>query len=159
MAVEHVAVRILAQLDGFSKAVEAKLMTIHARVHRLDLEMRLIEAKLASIDQQQPSVAAAAPAAHTAHAAAGTAAHAAAAPFADAAAPPPTAPPPEPEPAPAELRAADDPRLAKYLKMLRVGVGLPQVASKVAQEMPGIDASFLEDPSGPSPLPPLEAEE
>ena len=155
--VNHCIVNLAQSVNQFATKCDHKLLKLHARLKRLDREVKLIEFKIHHLtsqtnnhdndkafshdhdtshnqQQQQPQVELT---------------------TRDADEIEPLALPQQecaPEVDAASVKAKDDPRLEKYLKMLRVGVGMPQVMSKLQMEMPGVDASFLENPEVPSPL-------
>ncbi|RVE56648.1 hypothetical protein OJAV_G00223450 [Oryzias javanicus] len=140
-------------LNRFSTVCEEKLANISLRIQQIDTTLCILEAKLASIPgleevtvdglNQQQSVQTNGPApTRTDESSAGAV--------------PPSVPqePQEEAPEPkaeAEnvLTVAKDPRYARYLKMVQVGVPVMAIRNKMIME--GLDPSLLDTPDAPVP--------
>lgn len=150
-------------LNRFAYLCEKKLTDVDRNIQRLEITMNILEQKLASIpglegiqgapaqQQQQAQTQVAAPTA------------AAAAPTTQAPANIPTPPPPPGAavPAPVPVAAApavvassasdgvtnqNDPRFARFFKMLKIGVPAAQIRQKMMFE--GVDPDILDNPDG-----------
>nr|XP_019947783.1 PREDICTED: WASH complex subunit CCDC53 [Paralichthys olivaceus] len=149
-------------LNRFSTVCEEKLANISLRIQQIETTLCILEAKLSSIpgleevtidgiSQQQQTAQANGPTAASQSQAGGPPAE--------------TLPPPEPtqtvrEAAPmqktdAEVAAenvmtvAKDPRYARYLKMVQVGVPVMAIRNKMVLE--GLDSNLLDTPDAPVP--------
>ncbi|XP_053271124.1 WASH complex subunit 3 [Pleuronectes platessa] len=152
-------------LNRFSTVCEEKLANISLRIQQIETTLSILEAKLSSIPgledvtiegigqqpPQQPTVQANGPTAATQSQASGPPAE--------------TLPPPQPtqtvqEAAPTQkpvpeaaaenvLTVAKDPRYARYLKMVQVGVPVMAIRNKMVLE--GLDSSLLDTPDAPVP--------
>lgn len=159
-------------LNHFSTLAEEKLQKVFHDVNRIETTLVLLESRLHRLEGFDDMAAAPVTNSALTHgpgAAGGGAASAAPAPAAPAAAalpavaaggaaaaaPPPEAaapPPPPPPPAPVVVKVKDDPVLAPYFRMLKIGAVPAQVKMKMAAEGRA-DPSLLDlDPESPSPL-------
>ena len=166
MQSNHLVLETVEMVNAFGLKCEEKLLRLHQKMQRLEVDVRLLETKLNSIPGLEASAA-------PPPAAAAGAASASAEPAAAAAAPPPAdgggalvardgdAPPPPiaaaasaadapAEPAAPQPMIKDDPRFVKFFKMLAYGVPLPVVQGKWKEET-GLDPALLSDPTGPAP--------
>lgn len=160
------------QLNVFAARCEEKLATMHHKMLRLETGVKLLESKLNSLpgggaDAQASVAVPAAPpppgaaepsAAPDTAAASDSAAAVPAAPALPATPATPVTPAPAAEPVaeppaePAEplRKIKDDPRFAKYFKMVNFGVPKPVVILKFKQET-GADPALLDTPDAPAP--------
>ena len=146
----HVVASTVEQLNAFGGAAERKLLELHEKMGRLEVEVRLLEFKLGTIDGSDASAPAAQPPAQPAQepaAGAAGAADPAAGDAADAAAPPASAPAAE---EPAQPRVKDDPRCAKFFKMVGYGVPIAMIRDQFRTET-GLDPDLLDTPDAPAP--------
>ncbi|XP_058482259.1 WASH complex subunit 3 [Solea solea] len=160
-------------LNRFSTVCEEKLSNVSLRIQQIETTLCILEAKLSSIpgledvtidgihQQQSARVNGATTADHTPRAAPPAGAlqspqTAAAEPAAEAAAE--AAAEPAAEPAPAHkteaaaenvMTVAKDPRYARYLKMVQVGVPVMAIRNKMVLE--ALDPNLLETPDAPVP--------
>lgn len=162
-------------LNHFSTLAEEKLQKVFHDVNRIETTLVLLESRLHRLEGFDDMAAAPVtnsalqhgPGAGTAGGGAGSAA--AAPPAAPAAAalpavaagtaapagPPPAvpeAPAPPPPPAPVVVKVKDDPVLAPYFRMLKIGAVAAQVKMKMAAEGRADPALLDLDPEAPSPL-------
>ncbi|KAM3587632.1 uncharacterized protein V6R79_010687 [Siganus canaliculatus] len=144
-------------LNRFSTVCEEKLSNISLRIQQIETTLCILEAKLSSIpgledvtvdglSQQQPAQTNGPSTANQSQAGG-----------------PPAGPPPEPSPAAPEpaaapkaeaaaenvLTVAKDPRYARYLKMVQVGVPVMAIRNKMV--MDGLDPNMLDTPDAPVP--------
>ncbi|XP_034433984.1 WASH complex subunit 3 isoform X2 [Hippoglossus hippoglossus] len=147
-------------LNRFSTVCEEKLANISLRIQQIETTLSILEAKLSSIpgledvtiegigQPQQPTAQANGPTAATQSQAG--------APPAEMLPPPQTVQ----EAAPTQkadveaaaenvLTVAKDPRYARYLKMVQVGVPVMAIRNKMVQE--GLDSNLLDTPDAPVP--------
>ncbi|XP_051974812.1 WASH complex subunit 3 [Xyrauchen texanus] len=140
-------------LNRFSTVCEEKLATVSLRIQQIETTLSILEAKLASIpgleevtvDAVRPSAETNGPAVDVSHATVSTGPSPEAIPQAQGA---PLEPKAE---APLEnmMTVAKDPRYARYLKMVQVGVPVMAIKNKMVME--GLDPSLLETPDAPVP--------
>lgn len=141
-------------LNRFVYVCEQKLQHVHRHIQRLEITMNILECKLSSIPGLE-NVPASAP----------TAVDQQAGPSQEGSqAPPPPPPPPdasmgsgipgpedegsaEPPPPPAGPTIKDDPRYAKYFKMLNMRI--PAAAIRQKMMMEGVDPNILDNPDAP----------
>ena len=166
MQSNHLVLETVEMVNAFGLKCEEKLLRLHQKMQRLEVDVRLLETKLNSI----PGLESAAPPPAAGGASASASGDPAAAP------PAPTgggaivpaeggggggggdAPPPAAaaaadapaEPAAPQPMIKDDPRFVKFFKMLAYGVPLPVVQGKWKEET-GLDPALLSDPTGPAP--------
>ncbi|XP_063073929.1 WASH complex subunit 3 [Engraulis encrasicolus] len=151
-------------LNRFSTVCEEKLATISLRIQQIETTLSILEAKLSSIPgledvkvegvSDRLSAEANGPVAPASQTVAPT----------PAPAPAPAAAAPEPPHQPAEaasepktesanesnvMTVAKDPRYARYLKMVQVGV--PVMAIKNKMVLDGLDPNLLDNPNAPVP--------
>ncbi|XP_024144163.1 WASH complex subunit 3 [Oryzias melastigma] len=143
-------------LNRFSTVCEEKLANISLRIQQIDTTLCILEAKLASIPgleevtvdglNQQQSVQTNGPAPTSQNQTDGSSAGAA----------PPSVPQEPQEEAPEQkaeaenvLTVAKDPRYARYLKMVQVGVPVMAIRNKMILE--GLDPNLLDTPDAPVP--------
>mmetsp|Transcript_22716 Transcript_22716/g.25284 ORF Transcript_22716/g.25284 Transcript_22716/m.25284 type:complete len:215 (+) Transcript_22716:58-702(+) len=141
-------------LNRFSNICEQKLNKVGRKIQRLEITVALLEAKLASIGDIEGVAAATTEAPPAAPAAPGAEQNGEAPTDPDV----PTGDIPLPPPMEGEGDAPggdeggvtweDDPRYTKFFKMLKMGVPLAHVQSKMMME--GYDPSNLENPKGKS---------
>ena len=162
LVVNQILSQSAEQLNAFAATCEDKLIAMHHKMQRLETGVKLLEGKLNSIPSASgdaaplgaPPASAAAPPPPAAGAADGAAppqpaAATNATPNAEPAAEAPeAAPPPTEEP---KKKIKDDPRFAKYFKMVNFGVPKPVVIMKFQQET-GFDPALLDTPDAPAPL-------
>ncbi|XP_041725080.2 WASH complex subunit 3 isoform X2 [Coregonus clupeaformis] len=146
-------------LNRFSTVCEEKLASISLRIQQIETTLSILEAKLSSIPGledvrvegvgQRPATEANGPVAVVVPSQPET-------PIAVAVPLPPSeASPSIPEPRPAEaagecwMTVAKDPRYARYLKMVQVGVPVMAIKNKMVQE--GLDPNLLDTPDAPVP--------
>ncbi|XP_031439208.1 WASH complex subunit 3, partial [Clupea harengus] len=146
-------------LNRFSTVCEEKLATISLRIQQIETTLSILEAKLSSIPgledvrvegvAERPAAEANGPVAPSSHTDI---------PVAPAPAPAPEPPhqPPEPASEPKVesvgsnvMTVAKDPRYARYLKMVQVGV--PAMAIKNKMVIEGLDPNLLDTPNAPVP--------
>eukprot|EP00045_Choanoeca_perplexa_P001627 m.20964 g.20964 ORF g.20964 m.20964 type:complete len:231 (+) comp11078_c0_seq1:128-820(+) len=156
--VNHFVTTTASFLNHFSTTCEQKLTTVSDRLQKLEITMSLLENKLDSIDglgdvtaEQYVSTttapAAPAPAAATTVAPVDTPAVTAPAVVEPAA---PTAEPVmEAAPAGTVMTNRQDPRFARYFKMVDMGVPVQAVKGKFAVET-GCDPNIMDNPDAPS---------
>ncbi|KAL2102975.1 hypothetical protein ACEWY4_002143 [Coilia grayii] len=151
-------------LNRFSTVCEEKLATISLRIQQIETTLSILEAKLSSIPgledvkvegvTERLSAEANGPVAPASHTDAPVVATAVAA-TASAAPEPPHQPAEvaiEPKAESAEsnvMTVAKDPRYARYLKMVQVGVPVMAIKNKMVME--GLDPSLLDNPNAPVP--------
>ncbi|KAK6314775.1 hypothetical protein J4Q44_G00143040 [Coregonus suidteri] len=146
-------------LNRFSTVCEEKLASISLRIQQIETTLSILEAKLSSIPGledvrvegvgQRPATEVNGPVAVVVPSQPQT-------PIAVAVPlPPPEASPNIPEPGSAEaagecwMTVAKDPRYARYLKMVQVGVPVMAIKNKMVQE--GLDPNLLDTPDAPVP--------
>ncbi|XP_051547341.1 WASH complex subunit 3-like isoform X1 [Myxocyprinus asiaticus] len=140
-------------LNRFSTVCEEKLASISLRIQQIETTLSILEAKLTSIpgleevtvDGVRPSAETNGPTVDGSHGTVSTA------PFLEATR--------EVQRVPLELKAealvenvmtvAKDPRYARYLKMVQVGVPVMAIKNKMVLE--GLDPSLLDTPDAPVP--------
>lgn len=146
-------------LNRFSTVCEEKLSNISLRIQQIETTLCILEAKLSSIpgledvtidglSQRQPALANGTAAANQSQANG---------PPAESLPPPePTQTAPEPDATPKSEAAAEnvmtvakDPRYARYLKMVQVGVPVMAIRNKMVLE--GLDPNLLDTPDAPVP--------
>ncbi|CAB4007753.1 WASH complex subunit CCDC53 [Paramuricea clavata] len=147
----HFITHTVTFLNRFSCVCEEKLSDLSNRLQRVDVTMSILEAKLASIPGlENVSVAETA----TARPAPNEPAVAMPTPSPSVAdtnvpnndeAPPPV----EEEPPQQVMTVRQDPRYAKYFRLIKVGVRLQDLQPKVIAD--GLDPSLLETPDAPAP--------
>lgn len=127
-------------LNKFALTCDDKLRDVHNRIQRLEITMNILDAKLNSIEglddvrvESSAATSQSTPAVSTSSSSA-----VAAAPVVEE----------EPEPVRGGMKNKEDPRYAKYFKMLLVGVPLAQVQNKMMME--GVPPSVLEYVTQPS---------
>ncbi|AWO98148.1 putative WASH complex subunit CCDC53 [Scophthalmus maximus] len=149
-------------LNRFSTVCEEKLANISLRIQQIETTLCILEAKLSSIPgledvtidgiSQQQTAQANGPTAASQSQAGG--------PPAAATLPPPEPTQPAPEAAPTQkaeaaaaaenvMTVAKDPRYARYLKMVQVGVPVMAIRNKMVLE--GLDPNMLDSPDAPVP--------
>ncbi|XP_059367900.1 WASH complex subunit 3 [Carassius carassius] len=138
-------------LNRFSTVCEEKLATVSLRIQQIETTLSILEAKLASIpgledvtvDGVRSSTETNGPAAAGSHATGP-----ALGPPVEQAQVAPQEPKAE---APAEnmMTVAKDPRYARYLKMVQVGVPVMAIKNKMVME--GLDPGLLDTPDAPVP--------
>ncbi|XP_077090457.1 WASH complex subunit 3 [Siphateles boraxobius] len=137
-------------LNRFSTVCEEKLATVSLRIQQIETTLSILEAKLASIpgleevtvDGVRPSAVTNGPAVEGSRATGPTV----------EASPQTQLAPQEPKaevPAENIMTVAKDPRYARYLKMVQVGV--PAMAIKNKMVLEGLDPSLLDTPDAPVP--------
>lgn len=142
-------------LNRFSCVCEQKLSNLSVRIQRLETTMNILEAKISSVPGLEGVTAATSsssqptPAAQTQSTDTTTQGPTAPQAPAQQAAAQEAPPPPEPEPEQNVMKVKDDPRYAKYFKMLNMGVPAPALSLKMKQE--GLDPDLLETPDAPAP--------
>ncbi|XP_062374558.1 WASH complex subunit 3 [Sardina pilchardus] len=151
-------------LNRFSTVCEEKLATISLRIQQIETTLSILEAKLSSIPgledvrvegvAERPAAAAAngpvAPSASTTGHTATPAAPPPAAPAEPLHQPPEAAAEPKVESAESSaMTVAKDPRYARYLKMVQVGVPVMAIKNKMVLE--GLDPNLLDTPNAPVP--------
>ena len=141
----HMVASTVEQLNTFGGTAERKLLELHEKMGGLEVEVRLLEFKLGTIDGSDAAQPPAQPTQEPAAGAAG-AADPAAGDASDAAAPPASAPAEEP----AQPRVKDDPRCAKFFKMVGYGVPIAMIRDQFATET-GLDPDLLDTPDAPAP--------
>nr|XP_023825281.1 WASH complex subunit 3 [Salvelinus alpinus] len=146
-------------LNRFSTVCEEKLASISLRIQQIETTLSILEAKLSSIPGledvrvegvgQRPATEVNGPVAVVVPSQPET-------PIALAVPlPPPEASPNIPDPRAAEaagdnrMTVAKDPRYARYLKMVQVGVPVMAIKNKMVQE--GLDPNLLDTPDAPVP--------
>lgn len=146
-------------LNRFAVTCEEKLNRVDRDMQRLEVTLSLLESKLSSIEGlgSAPVPTTTTTTTNNTPAATGI--------------PPPPPPPnqqqaasampvPPPPPAPVEdtgpkiPKCKDDPRLAEFFKLLRLGAARGQIEFKMEQA--GVSVSLLDTPDAPSPLGPIE---
>lgn len=144
-------------LNRFSTVCEEKLASISLRIQQIETTLSILEAKLSSIPGledvrvegvgQRPATEVNGPVAVVVPSQPET-------PIA-VGLPPPEASPNIPDPRAAEaagdgrMTVAKDPRYARYLKMVQVGVPVMAIKNKMVQE--GLDPNLLDTPDAPVP--------
>ncbi|XP_019620936.1 PREDICTED: WASH complex subunit CCDC53-like isoform X1 [Branchiostoma belcheri] len=156
--INHFITHTARFLNRFSCVCEEKLANINLRIQRIETTMNILEAKIASIpglenitgDSAPPSTAGTAGTAVPTGTAPADSTASAQQPAESEAVPEAAAPPPE-EAAPAAptMTVAQDPRYAKYFKMINMGVPVQALKTKVAME--GLDPDLLDTPDAPAP--------
>ncbi|XP_056603565.1 WASH complex subunit 3 [Triplophysa dalaica] len=141
-------------LNRFSTVCEEKLSTVSLRIQQIETTLSILEAKLASIpgledvtvDGVRPSAQTNGPTVDGSH------------PSGSSTVPPPevtrqpqgvTQEPKAEAPAENVMTVAKDPRYARYLKMVQVGVPVMAIKNKMILE--GLDPSLLDTPDAPVP--------
>ncbi|CAH1250046.1 WASHC3 [Branchiostoma lanceolatum] len=157
--INHFITHTARFLNRFSCVCEEKLANINLRIQRIETTMNILEAKIASIpglenitgDSAPPSTAGTTGTAGTATSAAPAASTTSVQQPAEAEAVPVAAPPPPEEAAPAAptMTVAQDPRYAKFFKMINMGVPVQALKAKVMME--GLDPDLLDTPDAPAP--------
>ncbi|XP_056093246.1 WASH complex subunit 3 [Rhinichthys klamathensis goyatoka] len=137
-------------LNRFSTVCEEKLATVSLRIQQIETTLSILEAKLASIpgleevtvDGVRPSPVTNGPAVQASRATG---------PPVEASQQTQVAPQEPKAEVPAEniMTVAKDPRYARYLKMVQVGV--PAMAIKNKMVLEGLDPSLLDTPDAPVP--------
>lgn len=137
-------------LNRFSTVCEEKLATVSLRIQQIETTLSILEAKLASIpgleevtvDGVRPSAVTNGPAVEGSRATG---------PPVEASQQTQVAPQEPKAEVPAEniMTVAKDPRYARYLKMVQVGV--PAMAIKNKMVLEGLDPSLLDTPDAPVP--------
>ncbi|XP_052410802.1 WASH complex subunit 3 isoform X2 [Carassius gibelio] len=141
-------------LNRFSTVCEEKLATVSLRIQQIETTLSILEAKLASIpgledvtvDGVRSSTETNGPAAAGSHATGPTLG-----PPVEVSQQAQVAPQEPKADAPAEnvMTVAKDPRYARYLKMVQVGVPVMAIKNKMVME--GLDPGLLDTPDAPVP--------
>nr|XP_018672724.1 WASH complex subunit 3-like [Ciona intestinalis] len=132
-------------LNNFAAVTDEQLAKQSLEMQKLEIALKILEAKLDSIpglDDVKPKPKPNEPQENPASEDQKTA---------SSEAPPPAAPDAEEEPPVVEnfIKVKDDPRYAKYLKMVMVGVPKPAIANKM--RLDGLDPALLDTPDAPAP--------
>ncbi|KAG5267801.1 hypothetical protein AALO_G00225900 [Alosa alosa] len=150
-------------LNRFSTVCEEKLATISLRIQQIETTLSILEAKLSSIpglEDVRVEGGAERPAATEANGPVAPSASATGHTGTPAAPPPAPAEPLHQTPEPAAepkvesvesnaMTVAKDPRYARYLKMVQVGVPVMAIKNKMVLE--GLDPNLLDTPNAPVP--------
>jgi len=149
--VNHFVVQTTQFLNHFAVVCEEKLQKVDKDLTRLEITLSLLESKLQSIDGIAAPAAATAPPAATSlptvdnnNTSSGAPPPPPPPPGTGAPAPPPPPPAPVEDSGPKVPKCKDDPRLAEFFKLLRIGAAKAQIENKMAVAIPGIDISVLE---------------
>lgn len=157
----HFVTHTVRFLNKFSGVCEEKLESLSYRIQRLEIMMNILEAKLSSIPGLEnvtvpttdSSVASQSPAGTSQSSAAAPAAAAqeseTSTPKSEPTTPGTTATTPSASSEKPKVTVSQDPKYAKYFKMLSVGVPEPAVKLKMQQE--GLDPNLLNNPNAPVP--------
>ncbi|XP_035206389.1 WASH complex subunit 3-like [Stegodyphus dumicola] len=147
----HFLIRTTSFLNHFSSVCDEKLENLLIRIQRLEASMCILEAKLASIpglddvSDAEPSETVSSPQQNEANIPEPSTIQST--PNADQTAPPP--PPPSTEPQKPVKTVSQDPRYAKYFKMINMGVPVGAVQLKMQAE--GVDPEILNNPDAEAP--------
>ncbi|CAK8696900.1 unnamed protein product [Clavelina lepadiformis] len=145
-------------LNNFSAVSEEQLARQSAEIQKLEISLNILEAKLASIpglDKIAPSTDNTTPASKQEDEVSQSEPS-----TSDASLPVEvTSPPEETAPVKNVLTVRQDPRYAKYLKMVMVGVPKAAIENKMRND--GLDSSLLDTPDAPVPdaVPPQDSDE
>lgn len=139
-------------LNRFSCVCEEKLETLAIRLQRLETTMSLLEAKLASVPGLENVTAPTTTTPSTPQSSNDSQASAPVetppVPETNSAAPEQEATNPTAEETP-QMTVSQDPRYARFFKMIQVGVPVPAVKIKVAAD--GLNPDLLDTPNAPAP--------
>ncbi|XP_076823340.1 WASH complex subunit 3-like [Clavelina lepadiformis] len=145
-------------LNNFSAVSEEQLAKQSAEIQKLEISLNILEAKLASIpglDKIAPSTDNTTPASKQEDEVSQSEPS-----TSDASLPVEvTSPPEETAPVKNVITVRQDPRYAKYLKMVMVGVPKAAIENKMRND--GLDSSLLDTPDAPVPdaVPPQDSDE
>ncbi|XP_071391564.1 WASH complex subunit 3 [Centroberyx affinis] len=145
-------------LNRFSTVCEEKLSNISLRIQQIETTLSILEAKLSSIPGLEDVTVEGVSQRQTAEANGPTASQSQTDGPSAGSLPPPQASPNIPEAAPEQkaeapaenvMTVAKDPRYARYLKMVQVGVPVMAIKNKMVME--GLNPNLLDTPDAPVP--------